>query len=153
MGPLIHHTKSHLTLCMLLIYIQLIGCDDGWISGLGLCYKLMSQLATFDSAAQKCTELESHLVTIESQQESDFITNWLMATTSKITYVLDNGIGYTLHGTCQGVVSNLKSDNRCFHQCLVMFLRDTRHFYFILETILFNSIKHKITHYIVHNYQ
>ena len=58
------------------------GCEEGWISGHGLCYKLMPQLAIFETAAEKCDQIEARLVNIESQKENDFLSRWLSSATS-----------------------------------------------------------------------
>ena len=60
------------------------GCEEGWVSGHGLCYRLMTQFATFDRATEKCRQMDAHLLTIENQKESDFISDWLTAVTSKV---------------------------------------------------------------------
>ena len=59
------------------------GCEAGWVSGLGLCYHLMPQYATFGSALDKCATLNSKLLNIESQAESDFVSDWLISATSE----------------------------------------------------------------------
>ena len=43
----------------------------------------MPQFATFASADAKCGQIDAHLLTIESQQENDFVSEWLTAESSK----------------------------------------------------------------------
>ena len=50
----------------------------------------MTQFATFDRAEEKCNQMDAHLLTIENQKESDFISDWLLATTSKLQCISDN---------------------------------------------------------------
>lgn len=63
-----------------------LGCEEDWISGHGLCYRLMTQFATFDRAEEKCNQMDAHLLTIENQDESDFISDWLLAVTSLVCF-------------------------------------------------------------------
>ena len=55
----------------------------GGLEGMGCVINILHQMATFEDAAEKCGQLDAHLVTIESQEESDFVNNWLFASTSK----------------------------------------------------------------------
>ena len=61
----------------------LAGCEDGWVAGTGLCYKLLDQFVTFATAHDKCAQMGAHLVTVENQAESDYINNWLTTQTSE----------------------------------------------------------------------
>ena len=72
---------------MIILHCTYPGCEDGWISGHGLCYRLMTQFATFDRAEEKCNQMDAHLMTIENQDESDFISDWLLAVTSKYSSI------------------------------------------------------------------
>ncbi len=64
------------------------GCAEGWVSGHGLCYKLMTQFATFERAREKCNQMDAHLLTIENQAESDFVSDWLLSVTSRCLTLL-----------------------------------------------------------------
>lgn len=55
------------------------GCENGWLAGNGFCYKLVKTAVTFYDAEAGCRSLESYLVKIDSQQESNFVSNLLMA--------------------------------------------------------------------------
>ena len=70
---------------MTVLHVKLFlceGCEHGWVAGDGVCYRLSDDLAMFDVAKESCEEMGAHLVTVENQQESDFITNWLMTASS-----------------------------------------------------------------------
>ena len=58
------------------------------MAGNGLCYRLMDQLVTFETAHEKCSQMDAHLLTIENQAESDFVNNWLMTETSKLQQLI-----------------------------------------------------------------
>ncbi|XP_062856759.1 aggrecan core protein [Trichomycterus rosablanca] len=51
------------------------GCADGWEEFKGSCYIHFSERKTWESAEQHCQELDSHLVSITSQEEQDFVNN------------------------------------------------------------------------------
>lgn len=55
------------------------GCEDGWLASNGFCYKFVNRTATFDQAEAGCRFLESYLVKIDTQQESNFVSSMLMA--------------------------------------------------------------------------
>ncbi|XP_051975599.1 aggrecan core protein-like [Xyrauchen texanus] len=48
-------------------------CAEGWIEFMGSCYIHFEERETWTSAEQHCQELNSHLVSISSQQEQEFV--------------------------------------------------------------------------------
>uniref|UniRef100_A0A672NSM9 C-type lectin domain-containing protein n=1 Tax=Sinocyclocheilus grahami TaxID=75366 RepID=A0A672NSM9_SINGR len=50
------------------------GCTEGWMEFMGSCYIHFDERETWTSAEQHCQELNSHLVSISSQQEQDAYT-------------------------------------------------------------------------------
>ncbi|KAF4095101.1 aggrecan core protein isoform X1 [Onychostoma macrolepis] len=51
------------------------GCAEGWMEFMGSCYIHFDERETWTSAEQHCQELNSHLVSISSQQEQEFVKN------------------------------------------------------------------------------
>ncbi|XP_030621134.1 aggrecan core protein [Chanos chanos] len=49
------------------------GCAQGWEEFMGSCYIHFPERETWTNAEQRCQELNSHLVSITSQQEQDFV--------------------------------------------------------------------------------
>lgn len=49
------------------------GCAEGWTEFMGSCYIHFDERETWAGAEQRCQELNSHLVSITSQQEQDFV--------------------------------------------------------------------------------
>nr|XP_021326217.1 aggrecan core protein isoform X1 [Danio rerio] len=49
------------------------GCAEGWMEFMGSCYIHFDERETWTSAEQHCQELNSHLVSISSQQEQEFV--------------------------------------------------------------------------------
>uniref|UniRef100_A0A672NWQ3 C-type lectin domain-containing protein n=1 Tax=Sinocyclocheilus grahami TaxID=75366 RepID=A0A672NWQ3_SINGR len=49
------------------------GCTEGWMEFMGSCYIHFDERETWTSAEQHCQELNSHLVSISSQQEQEFV--------------------------------------------------------------------------------
>ncbi|XP_043084516.1 aggrecan core protein [Puntigrus tetrazona] len=49
------------------------GCAEGWMEFMGSCYIHFEDRETWTSAEQHCQELNSHLVSISSQQEQEFV--------------------------------------------------------------------------------
>uniref|UniRef100_A0A671P274 C-type lectin domain-containing protein n=1 Tax=Sinocyclocheilus anshuiensis TaxID=1608454 RepID=A0A671P274_9TELE len=50
------------------------GCTEGWMEFMGSCYIHFDERETWTSAEKHCQELNSHLVSISSQQEQDAYT-------------------------------------------------------------------------------
>uniref|UniRef100_A0A671PFR9 C-type lectin domain-containing protein n=1 Tax=Sinocyclocheilus anshuiensis TaxID=1608454 RepID=A0A671PFR9_9TELE len=50
------------------------GCAEGWMEFMGSCYIHFDERETWTSAEQHCQELNSHLVSISSQEEQDAYT-------------------------------------------------------------------------------
>ncbi|XP_067292041.1 aggrecan core protein isoform X2 [Pseudorasbora parva] len=48
-------------------------CAEGWLDFMGSCYIHFNERETWTSAEQQCRELNSHLVSISSQQEQEFV--------------------------------------------------------------------------------
>lgn len=57
----------------LLVRIAPQGCEQGWEEFRGNCYLHFSERETWSSAEQRCQELNSHLVSITSQEEQEFV--------------------------------------------------------------------------------
>lgn len=55
--------------------IPIQGCAEGWMEFMGSCYIHFDERETWTSAEQHCQELNSHLVSISSQQEQEFVKN------------------------------------------------------------------------------
>ncbi|KAI7812007.1 putative aggrecan core protein [Triplophysa rosa] len=53
--------------------ISIRGCAEGWMEFMGSCYIHYDERETWAGADQRCQELNSHLVSITSQQEQDFV--------------------------------------------------------------------------------
>lgn len=53
------------------------GCAEGWMEFMGSCYIHFYESETWTSAEQHCQELNSHLVSISSQQEQEFVRSEL----------------------------------------------------------------------------
>ncbi|XP_016425195.1 aggrecan core protein-like [Sinocyclocheilus rhinocerous] len=51
------------------------GCTEGWMEFMGSCYIHFDERETWTSAEKHCQELNSHLVSISSQQEQEFVKN------------------------------------------------------------------------------
>ncbi|KAK9952320.1 hypothetical protein ABG768_018166 [Culter alburnus] len=51
------------------------GCAEGWTEFMGSCYIHFDERETWTSAEQHCQELNSHLVSISSRQEQEFVRN------------------------------------------------------------------------------
>ncbi|CAJ1055993.1 aggrecan core protein [Xyrichtys novacula] len=51
------------------------GCADGWLEFMGNCYLHFAERDTWSEAEQRCQELNSHLVSIGSQEEQQFINS------------------------------------------------------------------------------
>uniref|UniRef100_A0A671P0F0 C-type lectin domain-containing protein n=1 Tax=Sinocyclocheilus anshuiensis TaxID=1608454 RepID=A0A671P0F0_9TELE len=49
------------------------GCTEGWMEFMGSCYIHFDERETWTSAEKHCQELNSHLVSISSQQEQEFV--------------------------------------------------------------------------------
>ncbi|KAG1939235.1 aggrecan core protein [Pimephales promelas] len=49
------------------------GCAEGWVEFMGSCYIHFDERETWTSAEQRCQELNSHLVSISSRQEQEFV--------------------------------------------------------------------------------
>ncbi|XP_016330720.1 aggrecan core protein-like [Sinocyclocheilus anshuiensis] len=49
------------------------GCAEGWMEFMGSCYIHFDERETWTSAEQHCQELNSHLVSISSQEEQEFV--------------------------------------------------------------------------------
>ena len=52
-------------------------CDAGWTSYRGSCYKLVVEPETWENASHLCYQSGSHLTSILSDWEENFITHWL----------------------------------------------------------------------------
>jgi len=63
------------------------GCPVDWVSAEGLCYRLVKHPASFQVADQTCSEMDATLLTVESDTESNFMSNWLMAATGSVSTV------------------------------------------------------------------
>uniref|UniRef100_A0AAY4B6J7 C-type lectin domain-containing protein n=1 Tax=Denticeps clupeoides TaxID=299321 RepID=A0AAY4B6J7_9TELE len=62
-------------LCAVLLCITLVrGCKVNWKEFMGSCYLFSPERASWMDAELRCQELDSHLVSIASQQEQDFVT-------------------------------------------------------------------------------
>jgi len=48
-------------------------CEDGWIQWNKNCYWQITELLTWPDAEKKCVEKDSHLASINSEEENDFI--------------------------------------------------------------------------------
>ncbi|XP_055790762.1 aggrecan core protein-like isoform X2 [Salvelinus fontinalis] len=51
------------------------GCAEGWVEFMGSCYMHFLERDTWPDAEQRCQELNSHLVSITSQQEQEFVNS------------------------------------------------------------------------------
>ncbi|XP_046890505.1 aggrecan core protein [Hypomesus transpacificus] len=51
------------------------GCAEGWVEFMGSCYLHFSERDTWGVAEHRCQELNSHLVSITSQQEQNFVNS------------------------------------------------------------------------------
>lgn len=51
------------------------GCAEGWAEFMGSCYLHFAERDTWPNAEQRCQELNSHLVSITSQEEQDFVNS------------------------------------------------------------------------------
>lgn len=51
------------------------GCAEGWLEFMGSCYLHFAERDTWPEAEQRCQELNSHLVSISSQQEQEFVNS------------------------------------------------------------------------------
>ncbi|KAM6973362.1 aggrecan core protein [Aplochiton taeniatus] len=51
------------------------GCAEGWAEFMGSCYLHFAERDTWANAEQRCQELNSHLVSITSQEEQDFVNS------------------------------------------------------------------------------
>uniref|UniRef100_UPI0037E89487 aggrecan core protein-like n=1 Tax=Semicossyphus pulcher TaxID=241346 RepID=UPI0037E89487 len=51
------------------------GCADGWMEFMGSCYLHFAERDTWSEAEQRCQELNSHLVSIGSQEEQQFVNS------------------------------------------------------------------------------
>lgn len=51
------------------------GCADGWLEFMGNCYLHFAERDTWSEAEQRCQELNSHLVSIGSQEEQQFVNS------------------------------------------------------------------------------
>ncbi|XP_070687284.1 aggrecan core protein [Pempheris klunzingeri] len=51
------------------------GCAEGWLEFMGSCYLHFSERDTWSEAEQRCQELNSHLVSIGSQEEQQFVNS------------------------------------------------------------------------------
>ena len=60
------------------IYLYLSGCPEGWVYNNGLCYKLYIDPLPFDRAAQQCLSHGAKLLYITSQQENNFLSDWII---------------------------------------------------------------------------
>uniref|UniRef100_A0A672SFU1 C-type lectin domain-containing protein n=1 Tax=Sinocyclocheilus grahami TaxID=75366 RepID=A0A672SFU1_SINGR len=61
-------------LFLIVLYIKIIGgCAEGWMEFMGSCYIHFDERETWTSAEQHCQELNSHLVSISSQEEQEFV--------------------------------------------------------------------------------
>ncbi|KAA0724420.1 Aggrecan core protein [Triplophysa tibetana] len=49
------------------------GCAEGWMEFMGGCYIHFDERETWAGAEQRCQDLNSHLVSISSEQEQDFV--------------------------------------------------------------------------------
>ncbi|KAJ8343948.1 hypothetical protein SKAU_G00312770 [Synaphobranchus kaupii] len=54
--------------------VEVHGCADGWTVFEGHCYLYVTQRDTWEAAEQHCQDLNSHLASIHSPQEQEFIT-------------------------------------------------------------------------------
>uniref|UniRef100_A0A6Q2WX26 Aggrecan core protein n=1 Tax=Esox lucius TaxID=8010 RepID=A0A6Q2WX26_ESOLU len=52
-----------------------LGCADGWEEFMGSCYLHFTERDTWSDAEERCRGLNSHLVSITSQQEQEFINS------------------------------------------------------------------------------
>ncbi|XP_065812937.1 aggrecan core protein-like [Labrus bergylta] len=51
------------------------GCAEGWLEFMGSCYLHFSERDTWSEAEQRCQELNSHLVSVGSQEEQQFVNS------------------------------------------------------------------------------
>ncbi|XP_041650864.1 aggrecan core protein [Cheilinus undulatus] len=51
------------------------GCAEGWLEFMGSCYLHFAERDTWSEAEQRCQELNSHLVSIGSQEEQQFVNS------------------------------------------------------------------------------
>lgn len=51
------------------------GCEQGWEEFMGNCYLHFSERETWSSAEQRCQDLNSHLVSITSPEEQEFVNS------------------------------------------------------------------------------
>ena len=63
------------------------GCHTGWVAAEGLCYRLVHRSASFQTADETCSKMDATLLTVESDTESHFMSNWLMAATGALSLV------------------------------------------------------------------
>lgn len=63
------------------------GCAEGWMEFMGSCYIHFDERETWTSAEQHCQELNSHLVSISSQHEQEFVKSELKVISNTILYL------------------------------------------------------------------
>ena len=50
-----------------------LACPEGWMEFRGTCYFHSEKRETWSEAEQRCQEFNSHLVSINSQEEQQFV--------------------------------------------------------------------------------
>uniref|UniRef100_A0A671PIT2 C-type lectin domain-containing protein n=1 Tax=Sinocyclocheilus anshuiensis TaxID=1608454 RepID=A0A671PIT2_9TELE len=63
------------------------GCAEGWMEFMGSCYIHFDERETWTSAEQHCQELNSHLVSISSQEEQEFVKSEFNLISNKIHWI------------------------------------------------------------------
>ena len=59
--------------------LMCVGCTDGWRGSDGLCYKVFYEQYSFDAAHSACELMGAHLASVQSQHESDFLSELLFS--------------------------------------------------------------------------
>uniref|UniRef100_A0A8C7IVD2 Aggrecan core protein n=1 Tax=Oncorhynchus kisutch TaxID=8019 RepID=A0A8C7IVD2_ONCKI len=71
-----HEQKGNVLMCLSIgLCAALQGCAEGWVEFMGSCYMHFLERDTWPDAEQRCQELNSHLVSITSQQEQEFVNS------------------------------------------------------------------------------
>ena len=78
-------------------YLLVIVCVSNFnLCFLGICYRIIEELLTWDVAREKCHRLNAELISIHSQQENDFVY-------SKIIFMIENSLNKGIHIDFKGV--------------------------------------------------
>ena len=101
-------TDSHCHMNLGTLDDAVSGCHTGWVAAEGLCYRLVQRAASFQTADETCSKMDATLLIVESDTESNFMSNWLMAATGALSLVK-----LSSHSLLVTVVS--------FNECLLIF--------------------------------